>query len=882
MAGFAPVAALWVAAIHRSEDDFAPLGTAVVIDERRVLTSAHVVRDSTGVRDPLWVAFPMCEDPTAGRRVGIAVRLAEYPMADLAVVELAEPVPEGVEAAVLRCPRPVDLTEREWWAFGFAGQDPRGNEADGVVGASLGYGWVRLDSQSRYHVEPGFSGGGLWCPDYGAVVGVVGQANDRGDGRAITLHQADGYLPAEKIRVLTSWTVASADELAKAAWGWSLGADREADRHWRPRARGVAGAAERGHRFRGRRRVLTEILAWLDRPVSDRRVLVVTGSPGVGKSAVLGRVVTTADAEGRRLLPGEDDAPLAPVGSVACAVHAKGKTALEVAMEIARAASAPIPERVEDLPAALREVLAECCDARFTVVIDALDEASDPRQARQIVTGLALPIAATCADVGAQVLVGTRRRDDAGDLLRVFGPASSTIDLDQGCYFALEDLAAYAHATLQLRGDERPANPYQRDAVAAPIARRIAELAGQNFLVAGLVARTHGLYDHQPVAVEAVAFTPSVEAALAEFLDRLAPVAGVPAPTMLTALAFAEAPGFTVELWQLAIRALSTTEVPVNGLAEFVAGSAANFLVESTTTAATARKPVRSFRLFHQALADALITEHNPPVSAGNEEAALTTAFLARGASVGWADAPDYLFRSLPGHAVRAGLVDNLLADIDYLLHADLRRLVPAAAHARTAAGQERARLLRLSGRAVTAGPAERLALFSLTEAIDGTDHAFRSHPAPSPYRATWARMRPRVERAVLEGHTGAVWAVCPVRVEGRELLASASTDGMVRLWDPVSGTVERVLKGHTGTVWAVCPVHVEGRELLASAGYDRTVRLWHPATGALVVVVPTPDPAPALAAAAELNLIVGTVRGLIALRLTAAEAPNARPSAPC
>src|SRR5207248_6306090 len=147
-----------------------------------------------------------------------------------------------------------------------------------------------------------------------------------------------------------------------------------------------------------------------------------TGSPGVGKSAVLGRIVTTADVEMRAALPADDDAVRASVGSVACAVHAKGKTALDVAMEIARAASAPLPDTVDGVLAGLREALAER-GRRFNLIIDALDEASDPAQARAIITGIVLPIAQTLADLGAQVIVGTRRNDDAGDLLRDFGPA---------------------------------------------------------------------------------------------------------------------------------------------------------------------------------------------------------------------------------------------------------------------------------------------------------------------------------------------------------------------------------------------------------------------------------------------------------------------------
>ena len=115
--------------------------------------------------------------------------------------------------------------------------------------------------------------------------------------------------------------------------------------------------SERGYRFRGRTAALGEIMDWLDRAEPDRRVLVVTGSPGVGKSAVLGRIVTTADPGIRASLPPGDEAVRASLGSVGCAVHAKGKTALEVAEEIARAASAGCPDEPDDLAPAIQEAL---------------------------------------------------------------------------------------------------------------------------------------------------------------------------------------------------------------------------------------------------------------------------------------------------------------------------------------------------------------------------------------------------------------------------------------------------------------------------------------------------------------------------------------------
>jgi Trypsin-like peptidase domain len=312
-----PPADSWVASVHAGEHDPVPLGSAVVIDRRRALTCAHVILDDDGASrsGQLWVSFPRADLAEDERRAVVSVDLAPGSTADVAVLVLDQDVPVGVEPAPLRQPRPGDVVGKRWWAFGFPDADPIGDCADGHVGAALSWGWLRLDTTSRYLVRPGFSGGGLWPPDYDAVVGVVGQAHANGDGRAITLFRADQSLPLQKLKLLSTWSVQAAGEVALAAWGWSLAADPEGVRHWRPRARGVAVDSERGYRFRGRVRALTEITKWLERPALDRRVLVVTGSPGVGKSAVLGRVVTTADAVIGSLLPASDDGVRAQVGS---------------------------------------------------------------------------------------------------------------------------------------------------------------------------------------------------------------------------------------------------------------------------------------------------------------------------------------------------------------------------------------------------------------------------------------------------------------------------------------------------------------------------------------------------------------------------------------
>ena len=78
--------------------------------------------------------------------------------------------------------------------------------------------------------------------------------------------------------------------------------------------------------------------------------------------------------------------------------------------------------------------------------------------------------------------------------------------------------------------------------------------------------------------------------------------------------------------------------------------------------------------------------------------------------------------------------------------------------------------------------------MFSVTEALDDLGTSYRDGGWQAPYRALWASVKPRRERAALEGHQGWVNGVCPVTVAGENLLASAGNDGMVRIWDPETG----------------------------------------------------------------------------------------------
>jgi WD40 repeat protein/3',5'-cyclic AMP phosphodiesterase CpdA len=160
-----------------------PVGAGFLVDERRVLTCAHVVADVLGAGAPdgrVVLDFPAWTGQGVGR-LGAAVEPGGwFPVGadesgDLAVLRLEADLPEAMVRAPLR--RPASLLDHRFRCHGFPPEPPGGREAAGVLRGPAGPGWewVQLEAQGAqgYAVERGFSGAPVWDEQAGAVVGMV-------------------------------------------------------------------------------------------------------------------------------------------------------------------------------------------------------------------------------------------------------------------------------------------------------------------------------------------------------------------------------------------------------------------------------------------------------------------------------------------------------------------------------------------------------------------------------------------------------------------------------------------------------------------------------------------------------------------------------------
>jgi hypothetical protein len=481
----------------------------------------------------------------------------------------------------------------------------------------------------------GDTGTGPARPDTGRLVGLLREGSAQG--------RFDRYVP---LTVLSEAGVVT-------RLPWLLEGD-EAEGHFTRRSTGRA-AADGADVFTGRQAALDRALSWLLADDPPQQVLVITGQPGGGKSAVIAR----AGFEAARLC-GDDPRRRGLL------FHARQADAGGFRQALAdlfgtgpSGSSRPFLDEADELAAAQPR-------QRWLIILDALDEAASARDRDEI----ARLVHDLARRPWVRAAVATRPLSAQGpfgpdSVLREFGVTGpddpQLLDLDAPAYFDARDLAAFAATLLEQRDQLFPAPPggswqtYRADgALRGALAAAIARRARGNFLVAGLTA--HRLSEARvPLDARAPDFRDdALPATAGAALDRLLERRpdGVLLRGALSALAYAEGSGVDDATWLVIAGALgyAATQLELDRLRD---SQVADYLLQSSPDGEG-----RATRLFHQALVDQLLRTRD---RRGDQTAI-------------------YVALRLAVHAHAAGRLEELLADPEFLVVAHLQRLRRLAA----------------------------------------------------------------------------------------------------------------------------------------------------------------------------------------------------------
>ncbi len=586
--------------------------------------------------------------------------------------------------------------------------------------------------------------------------------------------------------------------------------------------------------FSGRHRALEDITGWLGELPDDRPALVVTGGPGSGKTAVLGLLAAVSDPEYRRTVPlaslGLNAGQLPPPKAIGTAVYAQSLTDQQVVRALAAALRLPPTEAVADL---LNHLGAGPEPERPRVVlIDGLDEAATPSALCAQVLRPLMELAGT----RLRLLLGTRRH-----LLAPLGlEGADHVDLDSPRYADPRAVLAY---TVRNLIDAHPGSPYLDcpNHLRLGVATAVAEAAGPSFLVAritaGTLAATSSLPDPRNAGWRSSLPSRAADAMHRDLHQRLGDGAER-ILDLLRPLAYAEGQGLPWEdIWAPLASELSGRRYTNEDLHQLRRDAGA-YVVEAVEDGRSV------YRLYHEAMAEYLRQGQD----AARAHRAFTTA-LRRAVPYGldgtrdWRRAHPYALRHLATHAAEAGLLDGLVTEPEYLVHADPDTLVPLLLEVATDAARLHAAIYRASIAVHRhLGPAERRQVLALDaarfnepsvlEAFNGA----MEEGAWKPVAASGSLLAGNLRNA-FASDTGATAVACAV-IDGREVAVTGSGDGSVSMWDLITGQpIGRPMTGHTDWVEGVVCTTLNGRPVAVTSSKDTTVRVWDLTTGQAVGV---------------------------------------------
>lgn len=771
-------------------------GTGTLVAPGYVLTAAHVVRK------PGEVTLTFRDDPGGRTRRASRIDLgAEADAMDVGVLLLDEADRDALPGcaplwAARRAPRRVRV-------FGYPlseGRSPMGVWTSARFSGALRQGWVQLDWDEVGTLE-GHSGGPVIDEVTGTVAAVLVEGSEAG--------RFDRCVPMEVVREV--WP-----DLPRP---WVFGGDG-ARQHAEQRASGQRTATRSEDLFQGRSVALAALAAWIRRPTCPGVPLVVTASPGSGKSAVVARAALAHEAEDVR------DGVF---------FHARRSTVEHLVDIVAAATGQETPSTWQELVGTLARE-----EPPLVLVVDALDEAASEPARRD----MSLVLCELARISSVRVVVATRPLSASGPVaesghLRELGVrqgarSRNLIDLDDPGYFSAADLTAYVAAVLsQGRDPDLAWARYDADSSArAGLAGIVAERAGKNFLVASMAA--HQLAESPDVVDPAApdfdegVIPSSVADALDKYLDGLDPAERRRNRALLTALAYGRGSGLDDARWIAFATGLGlAASVSAADLSSLRASPAADYLIEARSEGTTVVT-----RLFHQALGDQLVDGRR----VRDDERIVFGLLLTEARATGWARAEGYLRRHGVSHAQAAGRMVEMLQDADFVASVDPEGLATGVRQIADAeVATERA---IVEAAAPFLGPsagfnAAFLEMLSSVQGHPALAARFAGVDAERPFSLR-ARLRPLSPELVRhETHTGGVVCVATFRDRaGRTRVVTGSRDRTVRIWDPARPRYDIALfEGHAETILSVCTLRWPGLDhpVVASSDEGGLVLIWDP-----------------------------------------------------
>ncbi|MFG2330332.1 caspase family protein [Streptomyces sp. NPDC048604] len=577
---------------------------------------------------------------------------------------------------------------------------------------------------------------------------------------------------------------------------------RDTRGHFEARGRGLEHVGERGDYFTGREAALAALTRWLDAGQHDRKARAVTGDPGSGKSALLGR-----------LLLHDEDRTIVPL-------HARRATLEELVADLAAALRLPAGTSHEGL----LEALGGRSDT-VTVLVDALDEAGtggDSTEADRIARTLLRPLSTMPA---VRLVIGTRRPQ-----LTPLGKAVEVIDLDESEYVTDGQVADYAAKLLLDAEDPQSLSPYRdRPEEARTVARGIAARARRSFLVARMTARAL-VEDQAPLDTSRAGWEADLPSdareAFAAYLDRFG-ADRAKVGRLLRPLAYAQGAGLPWStVWAPLAEALSGHACPQDDL-RWLHERAGAYVVETNDAQGGS-----AYRLFHETMADHL---RDAGQDAANHraiaEALLRLVPRDRDGARDWAASHPYVREHLATHADAGGVLGELLADVEYLVHAGPAHLNAAL---RTAADPEARRLgaiYRASLGAHMSGPTvQRRDILAVDAARYGDRDLSGAFARGRGWRVRWATgglVHPALY-GTLDGGNSAVDRLACTTVDGRpHVVTAGDLAGSIEVWDLSKGVRRAELSGHAQEVTGVAGLELGDVPLAVTVGKDRALRVW-------------------------------------------------------